>query len=100
MWIMTKLEIQEKLKEYGNFTFGKYKDCLISDVFTTDISYLAWCIENVKSFKLETDLKDDIMYYYRVCVDNIKNRGKRNMMKKYGMHVTEVDNFYDYEQYY
>ena len=35
-----------------NMPFGKYKGKTIEYIIDTDVSYMSWIIENVKTFKL------------------------------------------------
>jgi hypothetical protein len=37
----------------NHFTFGKYRGTTIAEVIEDDISYVGWCLKNVKDFKLD-----------------------------------------------
>lgn len=40
------------------FRFGKYKGYRIDHVSVTDPRYVYWCINNIKSFKISSEIKD------------------------------------------
>ena len=40
--------------------FGKYKGSTVGDVLKSDPSYIVWCFDNIKFFKVDYDLKVEI----------------------------------------
>lgn len=44
--------------------FGKYKGSTIEEVLKKDASYIVWCIENIKYFKLSLNFKNAILDAY------------------------------------
>lgn len=40
------------------FPFGKYKDCIILDIFVEDVEYLVWAIMNVDRYDFSHELRE------------------------------------------
>lgn len=56
------------------FTFGKHKGKSIREVIEKDPSYVPWCVQNIKWFKLHKDVVEiNAKSYARF----ILNRGRR-----------------------
>jgi hypothetical protein len=45
-------------------TFGKYKGCTIEEVLYHHPSYIVWCINNVRFFKINEELENEIIKRY------------------------------------
>lgn len=75
------------------FTFGKYKGQLIVEVIRMNPNYIDWCKENIPYFTL-TDNEKSILEL--VKGERMEYNETPMLMKKYGMHVTEAQNFIEY----
>ena len=45
----------EKYKLNQKLNFGKHKSKTIKEVINSDITYIIWCIKNIKTFELDDD---------------------------------------------
>lgn len=51
------------------FKFGKYKGLKVSDVIEANVSYVRWCLENVKGFELDGSLEEKYRVHLRELED-------------------------------
>ena len=55
--------------------FGKFKGKSILYVLDHEPSYLVWCINNVAGFKIDEQLKNELLRQYRNHIEWLKNDG-------------------------
>jgi hypothetical protein len=80
-------------------TFGKYKGKTVDQVIHINPRYIQWAEENVSFFTLSDSQKRNLEEELEM-IDH--NREVKSLMKKYGMNVTEAEDFieYDYPEYF
>ena len=85
-------EIETGLGLNSPMPFGKHKGTIIYNVIQEDVSYIAWCIENVESFKLDNEAY--VVYDRALTVYNL-DKAERNKQYDddfmYGGSVTHLD---------
>ena len=88
---MTRQELKNTPGVNNILTFGKYRGKTILQVIDENPSYIAWCIENVKDFTIDSRLKNELMRQYNVHMEWLKNDGPQiNTLMKRGMHASEA----------
>ena len=61
---MTRKELEQIDGIYNLFNFGKYKGKTLLHVIDNDPQYIIWCINNIKEFKINNTLKNDLLTHY------------------------------------
>lgn len=86
------------------FTFGKFKGKTILEVLENKPSYIVWCIENVKNFRIDPVLSKELLEQYHnfFNIDNtraFKNDVTKLMDKPYNMTALEALNLLEYDEF-
>lgn len=88
---MTRKQLENTPGINDILTFGKYRGKTILQVIDEKPSYVAWCIQNVKDFKIDGCLKKELMRQYNVHMNWLKNDGPQiDALMKRGMHASEA----------
>lgn len=82
---MTQKELL-KIKGITNkFQFGKYKGKTLFYVLDKNPQYIVWCINNIKDFKIDKGLKDDLLVHYSNWKTQQERKHMYNQMKQYNL---------------
>lgn len=82
----------ELLKIHGindEFQFGKYKGKTLLYVLENNPQYIIWCINNIKEFKINNTLKNDLLTHYNNWKVQRERKHKYNQMKQYNLTTSD-----------
>lgn len=99
---MTRYQLEHTKGINEVFKFGKYKGQTILQVLDKNAGYIVWCIQNVKGFQIDENLKQEILrqhskWQYQRENAQCNAQIKALMEKPNYMHATEAMDFIEYE---
>lgn len=79
---MTRNELLKIRGINNKFQFGKYKGKTLLYVLDNNPQYIVWCINNIKEFKINNTLKNDLLNNYNNWKTQRERKHIYNQMKQ------------------
>jgi uncharacterized protein (DUF3820 family) len=86
---MTRNELLKIQGINDEFQFGKYKGKTLFYVLDTNPQYIIWCINNIKEFKIDNRLKNDLLTHYNNWKVQRERKHMYNQMKQYNISASD-----------
>lgn len=86
---MTRNELLKIRGINNKFRFGKYKGKTLLYVLDNNPQYIIWCINNIKEFKINNTLKNDLLTKYNNWNVQRERKHMYNQMKQYNLTASD-----------
>lgn len=86
---MTRNELLKIQGINNKFQFGKYKGKTLLYVLDNNPQYIIWCINNIKEFKINNTLKNDLLTKYNNWNVQRERKYIYNQMKQYNLSASD-----------
>lgn len=86
---MTRNELLKIPGINDEFQFGKYKGKTLFYVLDNNPQYIIWCINNIKEFKIDNNLKNELLTHYNNWIVQRERKHIYNQMKQYDLTASD-----------
>jgi uncharacterized protein (DUF3820 family) len=86
---MTRNELLKIEGINDEFQFGKYKGKTLLYVLENNPQYIIWCMKNIKEFKIDNSLKNELLTQYNNWIVQRERKHMYNQMKQYNLTASD-----------